>query len=69
MKDRILFLGAGQFFKHKKKKDERKGYYARVCNKKDEAAYVAQKTPTLGRETPILGVKESRSGINHKNQY
>ena len=30
---------------------------------------VAQKTPTLGRETPILGGKESRSGINHKNQY
>ncbi len=32
-------------------------------------AYVPQKTPTLGRETPILGVKESRSGIDHKNQY
>ena len=32
-------------------------------------AYVPQKTPTLGRETPILGGKESRSGIDHKNQY
>ena len=37
--------------------------------KKGVCTHIAQKSPTLGRKLPILGNKESRYGINHKNNF